>query len=60
MKVKASEEGFEELYLLVDTLAKYKNRHLFFDLRDASDLEIAVEISCLEALIKEHIDVGEL
>ena len=60
LKCYVSDEGFEEFYFLVETYAKYKNNHLFLDLRNEDPVLIESEIVSLEELIKEYIDVGEL
>jgi hypothetical protein len=60
LKCYASDEGFEEFNFLVETYAKFKNKHLFFDLRNEDPILIRTEIVSLEGLIKEHIEVGEL
>jgi hypothetical protein len=60
LKCYASDEGFEEFNFLVETYAKLKNKHLFFDLCNEDNLIIQSEIVALEGLIMEHIEVGEL
>jgi len=58
LKCYASDEGFEEFNFLVETYAKFKNKHLFFDLCNEDNLIIGAEIVSLEGLIREHIEVG--
>jgi|WetSurMetagenome_2_1015567.scaffolds.fasta_scaffold379892_1 hypothetical protein len=60
LKCYASDEGFEEFSFMVETYAKFKNSHLFFDLCNEDPIIIQSEIVSLEGLIKEHIEVGEL
>lgn len=60
LKCYASDEGFEQLNFLVEMFAAYKNNHMFFDLIDIPELELAVEIKAIEGLIREIMEVGEL
>jgi hypothetical protein len=60
LRAKKSDPGFEEMYFLVDTYAKLKNPHLFFDLYTQDGIELAVEREYIRMLIEEKIQVGEL
>lgn len=60
IKANKSDAGFEEMFFLVDTYAKLKNPHLFFDLSSQDRVELAVEREYIRMLIEEKIQVGEL
>lgn len=53
IRIKASDEGFEDIFAIATLIAAYKNPHIHFDLLEITEEERIRELEHLEQVMEQ-------